>query len=115
MAHVSVSKKQFERDPRANEIRNLCLQIATLLQAGNVENASVTDNEQVEQVTKIAQKLQDMGISPGMHVGLPEDRFADPLMMAEFTAGQAVKIIKDKDYRAFNMLITMTFAYLDAN
>ena len=116
MSVVKVTKAKFASNERATEIRTVCVRIADALQGVNVQGVSNEDvSRALEQARMLVEELKQMGVVAGMHVGLPQERFSDPLLMAEFAAGQAVEIIESVDQRALNMLIHMLYASFDAN
>lgn len=106
----SYSKREaFLRDERANQIRNICLDIArnidALLHDGKIATDQVLRYLLQESTNRLRGELISLGVTDYMHVGRTDDMTeASPIDIAEFTAGQLMVNFNAEDLSETEMM-----------
>lgn len=86
------SRKDFLKNDRSKAIRETCIGILKGVDA-LLHDPQVAQDDDAQQrvygeLESLNGKLIELGIKPHMHVGAPQEKFQDPVTMAEYVAGQ---------------------------
>ncbi len=120
---TNLTREAFERDPRAKELRTICLEIA-----GSVDNIVEQKNGawngmEWNIIQRLYERLIGMEISPTIKAGLDASAYEHPLTMAEYVAGQWVERLNkihsweelQGDFIFMRSYVNMTYRFLDAD
>lgn len=107
---MTVTRNQFASNERAANIREKCLEIVRVLESSSQE-------EGWPRIESAIQALRLYGITPDMHIGKQKKAYEDPVMMAEYVAGQILANVKPYellDRMKDHTIINTTYRMLDA-
>jgi len=90
MAIIPVTRKQFNSNPRSKEIRDISLGIIKNVDA-LLHKPDVDQLQASASIEALSGQLIGLGITPNMQCGKPEDAYHDPVVMAEYVAGQILE------------------------
>ncbi len=80
------SREFYEQDPRAAELRELCLEAIEEYQKVIISEG--TEGPAIEALLDLNQRMEELGIKPDMHAGRKAVELVDPVSVAEWAAGQ---------------------------
>lgn len=80
-AYAQPTERQFLQVPRAKEIREICIEICACMEA-------IMNGSNSQDIDQLHTKLINLGITPNCQTGLDQSTYGDPLIMAEYVAGQ---------------------------
>lgn len=87
MSEVNPTKEDFLQNPRAKELRQICLAIAD---ATNQVMHEADKQSQYAILGQMQDRLIALGITTKMHVGLDQAAYQNPVTAAEYVVGQWV-------------------------
>ena len=106
--------EQFESNPRSAVIRRTCLELV-----GEIEQLSNDDPSDVTQahlanIESYRSALVEMGIVLNMYAGkarLAPDAYSDPVVMAEYVAGQILSATANGQYPHY--VVNVAYGFLN--
>jgi hypothetical protein len=108
---MAVTTQQFTDNPRSKELRSISLNLIEKLidrAKGNPDPRLDTD------ITVLTHQLDAMGITANMHKGKPQEAFDDPVVLAEYVAGQLYVSADTRDLIVMHFIRNVTLRFLDA-
>lgn len=91
---TQVTKEQFEANPRAKAIRDICLGIAKTIDYAS-ESPTADLSDAYVSLERGNGQLIELGIFADMNTGFNAAKYNDPVTMAEYVAGQVVLSLGD--------------------